>query len=363
MSNSEWNVDPDVRRKLLKLQKLDCNKECVDCKNPQPQWASPKFGIFICFECAGIHRGLGVHISFVRSITMDHFKDEELKSMELGGNEAFNEYMQKHKIDLQLPAKFKYDNPIAEDYKAKLKAAVDGVEFEELEHSDFDPASLIAAASASSDNKTIITGSGDVIKSNSNTTANTPTVEFLEKMGKKNSERPDNLPPSKGGKYSGFGNSPMITNETQNDASDKKSTGGSVTLDKFQKDPLGTLSSGWGIFSKAINKTVADVQETVIKPHVEQYNNGELQEEAMRAAQQFGSKLNETKQFGLSAWSSWSKTLQEQYNDILGDGEIEGTENTKNGDTQDNEESKDKNLKQFKSVKKKEYEEESWNDF
>lgn len=348
MSGGEWNVDPDSRRKLLKLQKLDGNKECVDCKNPQPQWASPKFGVFICFECAGIHRGLGVHISFVRSITMDQFKEDELKSMELGGNTAFNDYMHGHQIELSLPAKFKYDNPIAVDYKNKLKALVEGTEFEELEHLDFDPASLVAAASADADNKTIITGSGDVIKSSSNTSASTPTAEFLEKMGKKNSERPENLPPSQGGKYSGFGNSPVTTNEKK---------GPSVTFDKFQKDPLGTLTSGWGIFSAAINKTVADVQENVIKPHVEQYNNGELQEETMRAAQQFGSKLTDTKQFGLSTWSSWSKTLQDQYNDMLGDAEIENEEKAPE------ESQNDKNLKQFKSVKKKEYEEESWNDF
>ena len=323
----------------------------VDCKNPQPQWASPKFGIFICFECAGVHRGLGVHISFVRSITMDQFKNDELKAMELGGNDKFDAYMQAHKIDTKLPAKFKYDNPIAEEYKKKLKAEVNEEEYMETDHKDFDPSSLNAAAAAASDDtangNTIITGTGDVIKG-SNSTNNSSTVSFLEKMGKQNSERPDNLPPSKGGKYSGFGNTPPI------DTTESKK-GASVTFDKLQKDPLGTLSSGWNIFSKAINKTVADVQENVIKPHVEQYNNGELQEEAMRAAQQFGSKLNETKQFGLSAWSSWSKTLQEQYNDILGEDHPEGAAKDEANETA--------NLKQFKSVKNKEYEEESWNDF
>lgn len=350
MSSADWNVDPDNRRKLLKLQKLDGNKECVDCKNPQPQWASPKFGIFICFECAGIHRGLGVHISFVRSITMDQFKNDELKAMELGGNDNFDAYMQAHNIDTKLPAKFKYDNPIAEEYKKKLKAEVNDEDYVETDHKDFDPSSLNAAAAAASDDtangNTIITGTGDVIKG-SNSTNNSSTASFLEKMGKQNSERPDNLPPSKGGKYSGFGNTPPI------DTTEAKK-GASVTLDKLQKDPLGTLSSGWNIFSKAINKTVADVQENVIKPHVEQYNNGELQEEAMRAAQQFGSKLNETKQFGLSAWSSWSKSLQEQYNDILGEDHPDTTKEEANENAK---------LKQFKSVKNKEYEEESWNDF
>lgn len=55
-----------------------------------PDWASINLGILLCIECSGFHRNMGVHVSKIRSVTLDKWEPEILKYMTYIGNEKFN---------------------------------------------------------------------------------------------------------------------------------------------------------------------------------------------------------------------------------------------------------------------------------
>ena len=54
------------------------NSFCADCSAANPDWACLNIGILICHDCSGIHRSLGVHISKVRSVVLDHWNASQM---------------------------------------------------------------------------------------------------------------------------------------------------------------------------------------------------------------------------------------------------------------------------------------------
>lgn len=75
------------------------NPTCADCDSKDPEWASINFGVLLCIDCSGVHRSMGVHISKVRSLTLDAWDSDQLEVSLKLGNKKVNEI-----YEAQIPA-------------------------------------------------------------------------------------------------------------------------------------------------------------------------------------------------------------------------------------------------------------------
>ena len=95
MSMTQKEKAEAIKKQLVvinELLKKPENKFCADCKKTSPTWASVNLGVFVCINCSGCHREIGVHITKIRSVNLDVWPKDVLNNFKIINNKIANKY-------------------------------------------------------------------------------------------------------------------------------------------------------------------------------------------------------------------------------------------------------------------------------
>lgn len=202
--------------------------------------------------------------------------------MQLGGNKAWQDFFAANSglswDDCTI--KERYDTEAGEEYKERLTAKCEDKEFDAPAFAKQRAEVRERIAAKERERSVQNSRSGTPMGGNRRGTGNLSTTNsrghspgpgstnmplaqkaqneaYFARLGGANAARPDDLPPSQGGKYGGFGSS------VPEPAPQNAQAG---VMDDFQKDPVGAITRGFGWFSATVSKQAKVVNESYIQP-------------------------------------------------------------------------------------------------
>ena len=120
-----------IKKQLEELYTEESNSTCFDCDNKPAHWASISNGIYLCLDCSGEHRGYGIGVSFIRSVTMDQWTQEQVNIMKVGGNQRLREFLTTYDMPENIDKKQIYCSKLMNFYRRQLKSEANGQIFME----------------------------------------------------------------------------------------------------------------------------------------------------------------------------------------------------------------------------------------
>jgi len=207
---------------------------------------------------------------------MDKWKDLELEKMKAGGNYNARTFLESQSDwSMSTPIQQRYNSKAAALYRDKISALAEGRAWsiETSKAKDYQSNSFSRSSSVYDANSSMENSSGRSFHNS----VSTPNFEsdgyqsskqsvdgagypggyqnfkdqkeaYFSKKQNDNASRPDNVPPSQGGKYAGFGNSAY-----------------SPPARSSSVDVYDSLASGWSMFSVGASKLAAKATESALK--------------------------------------------------------------------------------------------------